>query len=200
MEVPLCFFLLLAVYLLITERFLLAGLAIAIAVMLKEIALAFWLVAVVYVFARHGVRAAVKVAFPAPLALLAWLAYAAFLDLDQLRLTFDRWTRSAVGNEDTNRRFRIGVLAWTQTILSGVIGGLVIFAAGAATAVAVTLRGRIAPITIVPAAYVVLAVLASYLMSLKEPRFLVAIVPMLALCIALVVDWGDVWSRVRSGG
>lgn len=200
MEIPLCFFLVLAVYLLISERFLLAGLAIAIAVMLKEIALAFWAVAVVYALARHGLRAAALVAVPAPLAVIAWLAYAASLDLEQLRATLDRWGRSAVGTEATNRRFKIGVLAWTQTIMSGVIGGLVMFAGGAAVALAATIRDRIPPITILPAAYVVVATAASYVMSLKEPRFLIAIVPMLALCIALAVDWGDAWSRARARG
>lgn len=200
MEVPLCFFLVLAVYLLISERFLLAGLSIAAAVMLKEIALAFWLVAAVYVFARHGPRAALSVAAPAPIAVLAWLAYAASLDFDRLRTTLERWGRSAAGDEPDNRRFQIGVLAWTQTVLSGVIGGLVILAAGAAAALAATMRDRIPPIAIVPAAYVVVAVAASYVMSLKEPRFLIAIVPMLALCIALAVDWGAAWSRAKAGG
>ena len=200
MEVPLCFFLVLAIYLLISERFFLAGLAIATAVMLKEVALAFWAVAVAYTFMRHGLRAASMVAIPAPIALLAWLAYAASLDFEQLRSTLSRWGRSAVGDEPTNRRFRIGPLAWTQTILSGVIGALVILAAGGAAALAATFRERIPPITVVPAAYTLLALAASYLMSLKEPRFLIAIVPMLALCIAFVVDWGAAWARVRSGG
>jgi 4-amino-4-deoxy-L-arabinose transferase-like glycosyltransferase len=200
MEVPLTFFLVLAVYFLISERFLLAGLAIATAVMLKEIALAFWLVATAYVLWRHGRRAALSVGLPAPIAVLAWLAYAASLDFERLRTTLERWGRSAAGNEADNRRFRIGPLAWTQTILSGVIGGLVIFAAGIAAALAATFRDRIPPITIVPAAYIVVAVAASYVMSLKEPRFLIAIVPMLALCIALAVDWGEAWSRARSGG
>ena len=54
MEVPMCFFLVLAVYLMIHERLFLAGLAIATAVMLKEIALAFWLVAGVYILVRRG--------------------------------------------------------------------------------------------------------------------------------------------------
>ncbi len=199
MEVPLCFFLVLAIYLLVSERFLLAGIAIAFAVMLKEIVLAFWLVATVYVLWRHGRRAALSVGLPAPIAVLAWLAYAASLDFERLRTTLERWGRSTAGNEPDNRRFRVGVLAWTQTILSGVVGGLVIFAAGVAAGVAATVRDRIPPITMLPAAYVVVAVAASYVMSLKEPRFLIAIVPMLALCIALAVDWGQAWTRARSG-
>ena len=198
MEVPLCFCLVLAVYLLVHERFLFAGLAIATAVMLKEIALGFWLVAVVYAFAHRGLRAAMGVAIPAPVALLAWLAYAATLDLNQLLLALNRWSRSAVGTETTNRRFRIGFLTWAGTIFGQIVGPLLLFAAGAGTALAATRRGPIPPITFVPVAYVVLAVVASFLTSLKEPRFLIAVVPMMALSIALLVDWGDAWARSRS--
>ena len=54
MEVPMCCFMVLAIYLLVHERLFLAALAIATAVMLKEIALAFWLVAVLYVLVRRG--------------------------------------------------------------------------------------------------------------------------------------------------
>jgi 4-amino-4-deoxy-L-arabinose transferase-like glycosyltransferase len=198
MEVPLCFFLVLAVYLLINERLLLAGLAIAVAVMLKEIALAFWLVATVYVFARRGIRAAAIVAIPAALAFAAWLAYAASLDQAHLLSTMRRWLESAEGSNPGNRRFHIGLFTWTVTIVGRVVGPLLIFAAGAATALAVVRRERVPAIAVVPAAYVVIAVVASFLMSLKEPRFLIAVVPMTALFIALVVDWDDVWTMVRS--
>jgi 4-amino-4-deoxy-L-arabinose transferase-like glycosyltransferase len=198
MEVALCFFLVLALYLLINERFFLAGVAIAVAVMLKEIALGFWLVAVVYVFARRGARAAAIVAFPAPVAVALWLAYAASLDLDQLLATLSRWGRSTVGNEPTNRRFRIGPLTWAGTILAEVIGPLLTFAAGAAAALAAPRRTGIPTVTVVPVAYVALATVASFFISLKEPRFLIAIVPMAAISIALLVDWDEAWARMRS--
>jgi 4-amino-4-deoxy-L-arabinose transferase-like glycosyltransferase len=198
MEVPLCFCLVLGLYLLLNERFFLAGIAIAFAVMLKEIALAFWLVAVVYVFARRGARAAAMVGFPAPVAVAVWLAYAASLDLDQLLATLSRWGRSTVGTEPTNRRFQIGPLTWAGTVLGEVIGPLLIFAAGACGALAATRRAPIPSITVVPLAYVVLAIVASFLISLKEPRFLIAVVPMMAISIALLVDWDEAWARVRS--
>lgn len=198
MEVPLCFFLVLAVYLLLNERFLLAGLAIAVAVMLKEIALAFWVVAIVYVLARRGARAAVTVGLPASLALVVWLAYAASIDLDRLLSTLNRWGRSSVGNEVTNRRFRIGYVVWAGRILTQVVGPGLIFAAGVCAALATTRRGPIPPLTAIPVAYVAVAVVASFLMSLKEPRFLIAVVPMMALSVALIVDWGGAWTDARS--
>ena len=198
MEVPLTFFLVLAVYLLLNERLLLAGLAIAVAVMLKEIALAFWLVAIVYVLARRGVRAAIIVGSPAPLALVVWLAYAASLDLDQLLSTLNRWGRSSVGNEVTNRKFRIGPVVWAGRILTVVVGPVLIFATGACAALAATRRDTIPRITIVPVAYLAVALIASFLMSLKEPRFLIAVGPMMALSISLIVDWDGVWTDLRA--
>jgi hypothetical protein len=32
---------------------------------------------------------------------------------------------------------------------------------------------------------------------LKEPRFLIAVIPMSAVAIALLVDWDGAWARIR---
>jgi 4-amino-4-deoxy-L-arabinose transferase-like glycosyltransferase len=197
MEVPLCLFLVLAVYLLIHERFLLAGLSITVAVMLKEIALAFWLVAVVFVLARRGWRPALSVAFSAPIAIAAWLAYAASIDLAQLLVTLERWGRSSVGTEADNRRFMVPPLVWLNRLLAQVVGTGLTFAAGAAVAVAALRRMPIPAIVVVTTAYCAVAIGSSFLISLKEVRFLIAVVPMLALSIALAVDWGETWTRLR---
>jgi len=203
MEVPLAFFLVLAVVLLVEERFLLAGLAIAVAVMLKEIALAFWLVAAVYSWARHGRRIAAVVAFATPVALALWLAYAALLDPGQLASTLDRWLRSGVGDEPTNRRFRITPPEWARVVALDVLGPPLVGASVVAGAIAARGADRVPPIAAVTVGYSVLAVAASFVMSLKEPRFLIAVVPMLALSVALVVGWDEVaaraWQRLRRG-
>ena len=158
-------------------------------------------------FARHGWRAAIKVGLPAPLAVVAWLVYAASLDLPQLVKVLERWGRSTAGSEPRNRRFRIGPLAWTRLIVSRIVGPVLVVAAPIAALIAVRRRTPVPDIAIVPAAYVVVAVGASFVMSLKEPRFLIAVVPMAAVAIALVVDWGEEWrtmrlliARRRSGG
>jgi 4-amino-4-deoxy-L-arabinose transferase-like glycosyltransferase len=197
MEVPLCFFLVLALYLVIKERWLLAGLSIAVAVMLKEIALAFWLVAVAYVLVRRGPRAAAVVAVPTLVAFFAWLAYAASIGLDQLLATMGRWLGSAAGMPISDPRLHIGPLRWTGMLIGTVIGPVLIFASGAAVALASVSRKPVVPIVVVPLAYVAVAVVASYLIRLKEPRFVIAIIPMLALAIALVIDWGGIWADVR---
>lgn len=200
MEVPLCFFLVLAVYLLIHERLFLAGLAIATAVMFKEIALAFWLVAVIYILARRGVRAAVVLAIPTPIAFGAWLLYANAIGQARLLATMGRWFGAAAGGRSLDRRLQVGPRAWVNEILRDVIGAVMIFGAGAAAALVATGRRPVPPIVLVPIAYVIVAVASSFVIRLKEPRYLIAVVPMLALAIALLIDWDDVWEQVRGRG
>src|SRR4029079_4515508 len=88
----------------------LAGLSIALAVLLKEIALAFWLVAAIYQLRRTGWRDALRVAAPAAIAFLAWLAYAAWLDAGALGGALRRWLGSAAGG-DTDPRLRVSATA-----------------------------------------------------------------------------------------
>ncbi len=198
MEVPLCFMLVLSLYLLHRGRFLLAGLAIATAVMLKEIALAFWLVAVLYVLVRRGGRAAAVVGLPTPLVFVGWVAYADQIGQGQLLATMGRWFGSAAGtNAITDRRLHVGLRAWAATVVDVVIGPLLIFSAGAVAVLVAMWRPRIPPIVAIPIAYMLVAVAASFVIRLKEPRFLIAIVPMAALTIALLIDWDLVWARIR---
>jgi 4-amino-4-deoxy-L-arabinose transferase-like glycosyltransferase len=193
MEVPLCFFLVLALSALVHERFFAAGLAIAVAVMLKEIALAFWLVAVVFVFVRHGWRRALIVGLPSVVAFAAWLAYAWMLDANQFAGTMSRWFNSAGGDVQVNDpRFRVARLAWLKTIADDIVGPLLLMAIAAAIAIAVERRQWLLPVTWIPLVYVLLAVGSSFLIRLKEPRYLIVVIPMAALVAGLLVDWGRV--------
>ena len=197
MEVPMCFFLVLALYLMIHERLFLAGLAIATAVMLKEIALAFWLVAGAYVLVRRGVRAAVILALPSVVAFGAWLVYANEIGHARLLATMGRWLGSATGEKTRDPRIHVGLRTWVNDIIGVVIGPVLFFAAGATAAFLATWRQRVPPIVLVPIAYVIVAVASSFVIRLKEPRYLIAIVPMIAIAIALLVDWDEVWAAVR---
>lgn len=49
----------------------------------------------------------------------------------------------------------------------------------------------------VPFADMVVATASSCVIRLKEPRYVIAIVPMLALVIGLSVDWGRVGTSLR---
>jgi MFS family permease len=104
---------------------------------------------------------------------------------------------STVGADIADKRLHIGLYTWAQTVVGQVIGPVLIFAGGAAAALAVVWRRPIPPIVIVPIAYVVIAIIASFLIRLKEPRFLIAVIPMSALAIALLIDWDDVWAAIR---
>lgn len=196
MEIPMCAMLVLAMLALVRERFWFAGLAIAAAVLFKEIALAFWLAAVVFVAARRGVRSAIAVALPSALGLIAWFAYAASLDLTRLEVTIRRWLGSAAGGVP-DPRLKIRWQAWTDLLVNRIIGPVEVAATGAAIPFAALGRRAIPPIAAVPIAYVIVAVASSYLIKLKEPRYVIAIIPMLALSVALTVDWDSTWSRIR---
>ena len=200
MEVPLSFFLVLATWLLLRKRPLLAGLSVALAVLLKEIALAFWLVAAIYQLRRTGWRDALRVAVPAAVAFLAWLAYAAWLDASAIGGALRRWQGSAAGG-DTDPRLRVPATTWTRSILVLIIGWRNGLALAVAVVIALVRRPAIPAIAAVPIGYVMLAVASSYVIRLKEPRYLIAIVPMIALTVALIVDWdglvADILVRIR---
>ena len=82
-------------------------------------------------------------------------------------------------------------------IIGVVVGPVLIFASGATAAFLATWRRRVPPIVLVPIVYIVLAVASSFVIRLKEPRYLIAIVPMIAISIALLVDWDEVWAAIR---
>jgi Dolichyl-phosphate-mannose-protein mannosyltransferase len=192
MEVPMCLLMVLGLYLLHNRRALLSGLAIATAVMLKEVALAFWVVAGVYVVARDGWRVAVLVVAPTVVAFAGWVLYALSIGSAQFLATMNRWLFSAQGADIRDPRLHVSLAAWTRTLVATVIGPVLLVATGAATAFVVAWNRRIPPITLVPIGYVAVALFASYVIKLKEPRFVIAVVPMLAIAIGLAVDWDEV--------
>jgi 4-amino-4-deoxy-L-arabinose transferase-like glycosyltransferase len=194
MEVPMAFFLVLALYCLVHERMLYAGLAIATAVMLKEHAVGFWLVAGAWVLVARGWRQAIRVALPSVVAFAAWAAIAYAIDPHQFGAVMNRWLNSAggsgVGPDIRNPRFGVTLPHWALVVARDVIGlplgGITLVT----MAVAVVRRARVPGIVVVPLAYAALAVAASFLVHLKEPRWLIAVVPMLAIAVGLLVDWG----------
>ena len=197
MEVPMCLCMVLGLYLMHHQRSLLAGVAIAVAVMLKEVALAFWLVAGAYTVIREGWRRGALVVLPTVIAFAAWVTYSMSIGSAQFLATMRRWFVSAQVAYNRDPRLRVGLVTWTKTVVATVIGPVLLVATGAAAALVVALNRRIPPITVVPMAYVVIALAASYVIRLKEPRFIIAVVPMMAVAIGLVVDWDDIFTALR---
>jgi 4-amino-4-deoxy-L-arabinose transferase-like glycosyltransferase len=195
MEVPLAFCVTLAVLAIVqwergaTRWIWGASAAIAVAVMLKEIALAFWFIAVVYVALRGDRRAALIIALPSLLVFAGWLGYAQALDGAQLGRTITRWSDPAAW-DPTDPRGHIALGDWLLTIAGRIIGWVTL----ALLALAIALISHTPRIALLPSSYAGVAVLASLVISIKEPRFLVAVAPMLAVSIGLIADWD---ARVR---
>jgi 4-amino-4-deoxy-L-arabinose transferase-like glycosyltransferase len=202
MEVPLAFFLALATLGIVRweaghRRWIgVAALSVAAAVMLKEIAFGFWLAAVSYLLLRRRWQAAIIVAIPALVLFGAWMAYALALDPGQLALTLDRWADPAAW-DPTDPRGHIGPASWAVTIGSRILGWPMLALLGLAVVVWALTGRRASPVTLLVLGYAALAVVSSFFIGLKEPRFLIAAIPMTALAIGLLVDWGRWLSRLR---
>jgi hypothetical protein len=197
MEVPLSCALVFALLAIVHGRWLFAGLLIAVAVLLKEIALGFMAVAFFYAVMVSGWRAGLAVAMPSVVALGAWFAYAASIGQTQLMVVLHRWYASAAGGDIADKRMNIRLSVWAQTIVQEIFSLTGILATGAAAALALLDRRAIPRIVIVPVAYLALAVASSFVIMLKEPRYLIAVVPMLAVSVALVADWDAFVRAVR---
>ena len=204
MEVPLAFFLVLATLGIVRWEaghrgwIWVAGLSIAAAVMLKEIAFGFWLAAVIYLLLRQRWQAAIVVAVPALALFGAWMFYALALDPAQLALILDRWVDPAAW-DPTDPRGHIGPGSWALTVASRILWWPTIALLGLAL-VLWAIKGRPAPsVVLLVLGYAALAVVSSFFIGLKEPRFLIAAIPMSALGIGLLVDWGRWLSRLSGG-
>ena len=189
MEVPMSFFMVLGLYLVLSERFLLAGLALAVAVLLKEIALALWFVLAVYVLVDRGAKRALAVGLPALIAFFGWLGIAGAVNASQLQTVMARWFSSVGGTSTWDERFQIPLRKWILTVTVDVIGNSLGGALIVATVAAVVRRQRIPRFTWVPIAYCLIAVGTTFLIHLKEDRWLTAVIPMGALVVGTVVDW-----------
>ena len=199
MEVPMAFFMVLALYFLVHERMLSAGIAIAASVMLKEHALGFWFVAGAYVVVWRGWRAALRVTVPSVVALAIWGLAAYAIDQHEFVRVLRRWMISVGGENPINPRFHVTMRQWLITIAQDIIGpqlgGLTIVA----LAVAVLRRHPVPRIVVIPLAYSALALAASVVLHLKEDRWLTGVIPMAALAVAMLVDWAAVvrWLDLR---
>jgi hypothetical protein len=116
------------------------------------------------------------------------------LSAGQFAGTMNRWINSAGGDVQINDpRLRVPRLVWLKTIADDIVGPLVLMGLAAAAALAAERRQRLVAIAWIPLAYVLLAVGSSFVIRLKEPRYLIAVVPMAALLVGLLVDWGRVF-------
>ncbi len=214
MEAPFVFFLLLAIHFLLqVERrperaarfWLLAGLATAAAVLSKEIGLAFWAAAGLYVLWqaktwRARATAVALVMGPTVLFFAAWLIYAWVLDADRLLETLGRWTGAwQTGGSPISPRYGTANLNWLRLVGNMVLGWpLAALLAVALVTAAVTWRRQHPPrLAALLLLYLLLALGASLVMNLKEARHVIGLIPVAALLIGLLVDWEGLWRWAR---
>lgn len=215
MEVPMCFFLVLAVHLLLRSgenggrRYLpAAGLSVGAAVLLKEVALAFWAASVLYVFLsargwRQRLSGILWMSAPTILGLALWfgfsMAAAPELFRGMLRVFWQPALHGGVGL--LGAREGIAPLDWLRTVGGEVIGwgGVLLFVAGVACYLS---NRKMQPrITRLLLLYVLTALGASLVITLKEPRHVIGLIPTTALVTGLAIDWPrfSAWLRQRRG-
>lgn len=192
MEVPMACAMVLGVWLLHRERWAWAGVVVAATVLLKEIALAFWLVAAVYALARRGWRPGLLVGLPSVIAFAGCLAAAWVIDRHELAAVMNRWLDSAGGTNTVSWRFRVTAGRWLRTIALDTVGTTLTGVTLVALAIGMVRRTRMPPVVLVPLAYCAITIVATFAIHLKEERWLTAIIPMSALAAGLLVDWGRV--------
>jgi 4-amino-4-deoxy-L-arabinose transferase-like glycosyltransferase len=209
MEVPMVFFLLLGTYLissLVPGRhiayLLAAGCSVGIAVLVKEVALAFWAACTVYVFIAHRdwsrrLSATASVASPTIIGLALWTCWGMRLNPEQFRANLNRWSGAVLGGTVVGSRETMGLLEWLWRLADGMIGwgGVLLFAAAV---VLYFLHKKTRPrVTALLLLYMLIATGASLIIRLKEPRHLIALIPTTALVIGIAIDWRGLWVRMR---
>ncbi len=199
MEMFMVAFALVAIYLLarrapLTQRdALLAGGALAVAVLFKEFALILALPAGIYAWsATNGgrllrLRAAVAVVAPPVLALIGWGVWAASIWPAQFAAAVRRWIGSATGGAIADPRMGISALSFSGQ-LAGDLFGLGLTAGILAALVwLVVRRGRVDARVGFLYGYLGVALLMAYLVRLREPRHLIALAPVAAILAAVAL-------------
>jgi hypothetical protein len=185
MEAPMALAMAASAVLVLRGRLGWAGVAAGVAVLFKEFALLFTAVIAVGILARSGWRPTVRFALPSAVVFGGFLAYAALVDLEQLGGTIMRWVFNASGEGEAFRFEGTGV-DWLLHVGSLLGWPLVAF-------LTVSLVRR-PPALLV--GYVVAAVGVSLVLSTKEPRWLMGVVPVMALAAGLA-RWPLVLGRPR---
>jgi 4-amino-4-deoxy-L-arabinose transferase-like glycosyltransferase len=212
MEVPMVFAMLAGLYLLLASDHgrriglvLAAGVSLAIAALFKEFAILFTGWCAVYVVLdcwRH--RRVLVVAFvaliaPSVLAVALWANWAWRLAPIAFLATLQRWMHSIAGTNLYDPRVAVGARQWVQQLAFDLFGGALVI--GLAISLVVVLRqrkGRPSPAQILLWGYLLSALVISFLVSLKELRNSIGVLPIAALIIGTSINWAGLIERLRA--
>ena len=214
MEIPFCFFLLIAVFFLLRWQtgaihrgyyLPLVGVAIAISVLFKEIGLVFLAAAIPYIiFSSNGwqerIRGTLWLVLPTVLALGGWLWWAYSIDASQLSMTLGRWFEAVHKVDAINARARFGIdnISWLKTIGRSLLGWSTVslFLIVLIAALIRLPRQQLPRLAWLFLLYIGLASAASLIMSLKELRHIIGLIPVMALAIGVLTDWPKIWKWI----
>ncbi len=168
-----------------------AGVALASAVLAKELALGLAAAYLIYsVFVSHWPNRMWRLTMlvgPALAATLAWAFWAWTWSPAEARAAVSRWFASAALS-GVDSRMRITIAQWTGQLGGDLLGWVVVALGLASSYFCVKAARKETRITLMPVVYVVVAIVFSYLVRLKELRHLMAVVPMVALMIGVAVN------------
>ena len=211
MEVPMMFFILLAIYWLAKDEitsswrhWLGVGLAGAAAVLLKELALIFLAAVIIYAFIigqtwQERVQRALLISLPSIVGLGIWSYWGFSLNAVQFQNSIMRWVASASGGgRSLDDRTQILLLSWLQQLSGNLLSwGMTLLFFISITAYLIWFRRKLPRIITLLFLYIGLAFGASLLISLKELRHVIVLIPFVSMSIAYLIDWQFVWEWVK---
>lgn len=186
-----------------TKKYWIAGVAGAIAVLLKEIALGFVAICGVYILTKlrrdrsSSWKTLAVVVIPPVTTLLFWMVWCWSLSPNAFAAMIRRWMDAAiVGGHDP--RSSITFIQWARHIVTDLLGpGLTVL--GGLSVIYSFMRRNVESLDWILLGYPVGAIALSFLVHLKEPRHLIGILPCIALFIGTKIDWNAllIWLRLN---
>lgn len=205
MEIPITFALLTAfrffLHYLKTEHrrwIVFTGIAVAIAVLLKEIALLFAGTLVLQFLTdaniqkRRALKNAILVSIPTAIGMISWSAWCFAMSPTIFLKTLERWLDSAAIGRSSDFRMLITPLQWTQQITCDLLSIPLVLGTMGALSIALFKRRKLSPASTFLTRYIIVAIGLSYIMKLKELRYLIAVIPATALLVGVSLNWQDI--------
>ncbi len=203
-EVPMMAVMLAGFYLLLQRKILRAGILLAIAALYKEVVALFTACCAVYVwwYGRNAPhkrpREVIALVAPTVLAWSSWALWAYSLSPADFKATARRWLSLVTGVNLLDPRAHIGIGQWAQQVAFDLLGaamavGLLI----SLMATLVDIQRRLSLEKALLWGYLLLSLVLSFVMRLKELRLWIALLPVAALLIGTSMDWGGLVYRIR---
>ena len=148
---------------------------------------------------RVLVLAFIALIAPSVLAVALWANWAWRLAPIAFWATLQRWMHSIVGTNLYDPRVAVGARQWVQQLAFDLFGGALVI--GLAISLVATLcqrKGRPSPAQVLLWGYLLSALAISFLVSLKELRNSIGVLPIAAMIIGTSINWMGLIERIRA--